>query len=129
MARLTLHLEELVLPEGDDLQLERPKMAGYSCAYRLPGEGIGWVVNALRRKLTAIVKCMPPQIALSASSDIQVVCKSLKQRMFIAPCLVRISNQAASLKRMTRYLSMFHGLHVTAGAAASQQGVGEDKTT
>jgi hypothetical protein len=40
LARLTLHLEELVLPDGDDLHLERPKMAGYSCTYHLPGQCI-----------------------------------------------------------------------------------------
>lgn len=36
-ARLTLVLDTLLLPEGEGLGLERPRMAGYSATYKLPG--------------------------------------------------------------------------------------------
>lgn len=39
--RCSLHLEELLLPGGDDAALERPKVANYIATFRLPGAGIG----------------------------------------------------------------------------------------
>ncbi|WIA21972.1 hypothetical protein OEZ85_004330 [Tetradesmus obliquus] len=37
LARLSVLVEELLLPGGDDVLLERPRIANYVAAYRLPG--------------------------------------------------------------------------------------------
>jgi hypothetical protein len=42
LARLSVHVEELLLPGGDDVLLERPKIANYVAAYRLPGARTCW---------------------------------------------------------------------------------------
>lgn len=37
LAAVSVHIQELLLPGGDDLLLERPKIAQYVATYRLPG--------------------------------------------------------------------------------------------
>lgn len=37
LVRISLHVEELLLPGGDDAALERPRIANYLATYRLPG--------------------------------------------------------------------------------------------
>ncbi len=37
MARCTLYVEQVLLPEGDDVVLERPSSCCYAAVYRLPG--------------------------------------------------------------------------------------------
>lgn len=41
--RLSLHVEELLLPGGDEAALERPRIASYLTTYRLPGRERGGV--------------------------------------------------------------------------------------
>jgi hypothetical protein len=45
LARLSVHLEELLLPKGDEALLERPKIANYVASYRLPGQRDRVVAN------------------------------------------------------------------------------------
>ena len=44
--QLSVHVEELLLPGGDDAALERPKIASYIATLRLPGEH-WWLLGAL----------------------------------------------------------------------------------
>lgn len=39
-ALLSVHVEELLLPAGEDPLLQRPRTAHYSAAYRLPGDSV-----------------------------------------------------------------------------------------
>lgn len=37
LAAVSVHIQELLLPGGDDLVLERPRIANYVATYKLPG--------------------------------------------------------------------------------------------
>lgn len=56
LARLSVHIEELLLPGGDEVLLERPKIAKYTASYRLPGEAC-WLLAFDSKRLDWLHTC------------------------------------------------------------------------
>jgi hypothetical protein len=65
LVRLSVHVEELLLPGGDDVLLERPKIANYTAAYRLPGQSllcpVGSFVSLCTFQVACCFNCPQPQ--------------------------------------------------------------------